>query len=54
MDDWYACIDHLCPKCKGLTKFRVVESSDGGHEDTQHKCIDENCGYSWWTDGPDA
>jgi hypothetical protein len=32
-------------------EYRLVESSDGAHEDTQHRCKD--CGYTWWIDGSD-
>lgn len=33
-------------------KFRLVESSCGGHDDYQYRCQD--CWNSWWAEGDDA
>ncbi len=32
--------------------WRMWESHCGGYEDYQYKC--ENCGKSWWVEGPDS
>ena len=42
-----------CGKCDvAAIKYRTWESSCGGYEDEHFVC--ENCGHSWWVDGPDA
>ena len=42
-----------CRKCVGANVVRRVwESSCGGYEDDQYHCND--CGNSWWVEGPDA
>lgn len=46
--------DRPCIRCgrTGQHTVRVVESSDGGHEDERHHC--DSCGTTWWVDGGDA
>lgn len=57
--DWKPCSPcsdgrlSTCRSCNGTKLvFRVHESSCGGYEDDEIKCLD--CNYSWWVDGPDA
>lgn len=46
-DDW------SCVKCDSTKiKYRLWESSDGGHEDIQYKCL--SCNHHWWVEGCDA
>lgn len=49
--DWLLS-DDRCVECFGPTEVRLWESSNGAHEDVQHRCLD--CGHTWWTDGIDA
>lgn len=42
-----------CRKCQAENvKYRVWESSDGGHEDYNFRCF--TCGHQWWIDGIDS
>lgn len=42
-----------CPRCgKFSVYYKLWKSSCGGYEDTKYKC--DECGYSWWVDGPDS
>ena len=56
---WTACSrlsdgsPRCCGKCNGpRIVFRTHESSCGGYNDDELKCLD--CGYLWWIDGVDA
>lgn len=42
-----------CHSCNELkVKYRIWESSCGGFEDLNFKCL--GCGKEWWVDGPDS
>ena len=41
-----------CRECGGHVEYRLWESSDGGWEDFQFRCLD--CGRVWWVDGIDS
>ena len=44
--------DCPCPRCGEFSvKWRLWESSDGGHEDVNYHC---ECGHDWWVDGCDS
>lgn len=50
--DWKRC-DALCRSCGGSSIVeRTWESDDGAFEDHCYRC--EECGHTWWVDGPDA
>ena len=44
--------DTPCPKCGGVVKYRIWESSCGGWEDVNLRC--SSCNYEWWVDGCDS
>lgn len=45
--------DFKCRKCSGHNiNYRSWDSSCGGYEDQQFKCLD--CNHTWWVEGPDA
>lgn len=55
--DWKVITKIVNPrfKCKcgsKKIKYRIHESSDGGHEDINYKCLE--CNHSWWVDGIDS
>lgn len=44
--------EFVCQECgSDDVRYRVWESSDGGHEDIRYQCV---CGRAWWVEGPDA
>lgn len=54
MVEWKPALGEKCYGCgdPDHIDYRIWESSDGGFEDTQYKCV--TCGLTWWVDGPDA
>jgi hypothetical protein len=52
--DWKACHkDWRCYKCKSQNgQYRIHESSCGGWEDSEIKCLD--CKHTYWVDGIDS
>ena len=53
VDIWQQSDSDICPQCASqLIEFRIVESSDGGHEDVNLRCL--KCKHSWWVDGVDS
>jgi len=51
--DWEPCHATVCRKCKSRNvKYKEWDSSCGGYTDYKYCC--QECGYSWWVDGPDA
>ena len=50
---WKDCQTTKCRKCKSQNvKYREWDSSFGGYTDYNYHCQD--CGHSWWIDGPDS
>lgn len=51
-DDWKQS-QQLCRDCGAASVFyKAWESSCGGYEDYKYKC--DNCGKTWWVEGPDS
>lgn len=53
-EDGWQTASRPCKNCGDPTQvvYRVVEASDGGHEDYQYHC--QACGVEWWIDGIDS
>ena len=52
-NDWKPATRVTCRGCGGKNvRYRTHESSDGGYEDDEFKCLD--CRKTWWVDGIDS
>lgn len=46
---------YKCHKCSQQTaQCQLWESSCGGYEDYKYTCINPDCKYVWWVEGPDS
>jgi transposase-like protein len=46
--------DRKCPKCGSSMTEKLWESSDGAYEDWKYTCVNKDCGYYFWIEGPDS